>query len=328
MFFLLILLYPLSPKGCVTFERFQVGCKYRIMGNTESHSSSHGYYGDGQRHLSRKHMSRSLRLSNKQTYCSRRTPSGKPEHRNSETSTRSSSTPSIPQSLADHGLEPFNDSDMLPDFSGPIWVDRVAMNLRPMSFHNHPAQSPAATRNVPSKQPAKETDKPPEDHAQQTQDGSQEGASFKKKRSKSADMWREDSLEVSLSDLSQEHLTSTEEIGDTPDEKDFADLQSSPQGLESMDSNRANSLDELYGPKSPACRPTHGRYAKWHKAGAAGRDCEDDKLLSPCEDDGAAYGAYTLPCRRSHCLSEGPTNHQGVMQGRRAQTIQVSTDEI
>ncbi|XP_056612720.1 rho guanine nucleotide exchange factor TIAM1 isoform X1 [Triplophysa dalaica] len=292
------------------------------MGNTESHSSSHGYYGDGQRHLSRKHMSRSLRLSNKQTYCSRRTPSGKPEHRNSETSTRSSSTPSIPQSLADHGLEPFNDSDMLPDFSGPIWVDRVAMNLRPMSFHNHPAQSPATTRNVPSKQPAKETDKPPEDHAQQTRDGSQEGASFKKKRSKSADMWREDSLEVSLSDLSQEHLTSTEEIGDTPDEKDFADLQSSPQGLESMDSNRANSLDELYGPKSPACRPTHGRYAKWHKAGAAGRDCEDDKLLSLCEDDGAAYGAYTLPCRRSHCLSEGPTNHQGVMQGRRAQTIQ------
>ncbi|XP_016386021.1 T-lymphoma invasion and metastasis-inducing protein 1-like [Sinocyclocheilus rhinocerous] len=287
------------------------------MGNTESHSGGHGYYGDGQRHLSRKHMSRSLRLSSKQTYCSRRTPSGKPEHRNSETSTRSSSTPSIPQSLADHGLEPFNDSDMLPNFSGPIWVDRVAMNLRPMSFHNHPAHSPAAT----AKQATQDDTEPPEDTTlvQRTRDSSQEASSFKKKRSKSADMWREDSLEVSLSDLSQEHLTSTEEIGDTPDDCETC-LQSSAQEL--LDSNRANSLDELYGPKSPACRPTHGRYAKWHKGGGTSREGDEDKMISPCEDDGAAYSAYTLPCRRSHCLSEGPTNHQGVMQGRRAQTIQ------
>ncbi|KTG47891.1 hypothetical protein cypCar_00007998, partial [Cyprinus carpio] len=287
------------------------------MGNTESHSGGHGYYGDGQRHLSRKHMSRSLRLSSKQTYCSRRTPSGKPEHRNSETSTRSSSTPSIPQSLADHGLEPFNDSDMLPNFSGPIWVDRVAMNLRPMSFHNHPAHSPAAT----AKQATQDDIEPPEDTTlvQCTRDSSQEASSFKKKRSKSADMWREDSLEVSLSDLSQEHLTSTEEIGDTPDDCETR-LQSPAQEL--LDSNRANSLDELYGPKSPACRPTHGRYAKWHKGGGTSREGDEDKMISPCEDDGAAYSAYTLPCRRSHCLSEGPTNHQGVMQGRRAQTIQ------
>lgn len=261
------------------------------MGNAESHSGGHGYYGDGQRHLSRKHMSRSLRLSSKQTYCTRRTPSGKPEHRNSETSTRSSSTPSIPQSLADHGLEPFNDSDLLPDFSSPIWVDRVAMNLRPMSFHNQPPHSPAV--------------KPPEENAQvqhtrspTTRDASQDG--FKKKRSKSADMWREDSLEVSLSDLSQEHMTSTEEMADTPDTHSAQD--------------RANSLDELYGTK-----PTHGRYARWHKGGAGD---EEKMMMSPCEDDGAAYGAFTLPCRRSHCLSEGPTNQQGVMQGRRAQTIQ------
>ncbi len=291
--------------------------------NTESHSGGHGYYGDGQRHLSRKHMSRSLRLSSKQTYCSRRTPSGKPEHRNSETSTRSSSTPSIPQSLADHGLEPFNDSDMLPDFSGPIWVDRVAMNLRPMSFHNQPAHSPAAT----AKQATQDDAEPPEDTTlvQRTQDSSQEASSFKKKRSKSADMWREDSLEVSLSDLSQEHLTSTEEIGDTPDDCETR-LQSSAQEL--LDSNRANSLDELYGPKSPACRPTHGRYAKWHKGDGTSREGDEDKMISPCEDDGAAYGAYTLPCRRSHCLSEGPTNHQGVMHGRRAQTIQVSLNWV
>ncbi|XP_059369857.1 rho guanine nucleotide exchange factor TIAM1 isoform X2 [Carassius carassius] len=287
------------------------------MGNTESHSGGHGYYGDGQRQLSRKHMSRSLRLSSKQTYCSRRTPSGKPEHRNSETSTRSSSTPSIPQSLADHGLEPFNDSDMLPNFSGPIWVDRVAMNLRPMSFHNHPAHSPAAT----AKQAAQDETEPPEDMTlvQSTRDSSQEASSFKKKRSKSADMWREDSLEVSLSDLSQEHLTSTEEIGDTPDDCETR-LQASAQEL--LDSNRANSLDELYGPKSPACRPPHGRYAKWHKGRGTSREGDEDKMISPCEDDGAAYSAYTLPCRRSHCLSEGPTNQQGAMQGRRAQTIQ------
>uniref|UniRef100_A0A9J8BSC8 TIAM Rac1 associated GEF 1 n=1 Tax=Cyprinus carpio carpio TaxID=630221 RepID=A0A9J8BSC8_CYPCA len=293
------------------------------MGNTESNSGGHGYYGDGQRHLSRKHMSRSLRLSSKQTYCTRRTPSGKPEHRNSETSTRSSSTPSIPQSLADHGLEPFNDSDMLPDFSSPIWVDRVAMNLRPMSFHNHPAHSPAVTHSTTTAEQAMQQDhaEPSEDstHVQHTRDGSQEASSFKKKRSKSADMWREDSLEVSLSDLSQEHMTSTEEIGDTPDTCE-ASLQSSAQEL--LDSNRANSLDELYGPKSPACRPMHGRYAKWHKGGATSREGDGDKMISPCEDDGAAYSAYTLPCRRSHCLSEGPTNHQGVMQGRRAQTIQ------
>ncbi|XP_067307393.1 rho guanine nucleotide exchange factor TIAM1 isoform X1 [Pseudorasbora parva] len=291
------------------------------MGNAESHSSGHGYYGEGQRHLSRKHMSRSLRLSSKQTYCSRRTPSGKPEHRNSETSTRSSSTPSIPQSLADHGLEPFNDSDVLPDFSGPIWVDRVAMNLRPMSFHNHPAHSPAKSHPATANQAAQDSAEPSEDttHVQHIRDASQDGSSFKKKRSKSADMWREDSLEVSLSDLSQEHLTSTEEIGDTPEDCE-ARLQSSAQEL--LDSNRANSLDGLYGAKSPTCRTTHGRYVKWHKGGTASREGDEDKMISPCEDDGAAYGAYTLPCRRSHCLSEGLANHQRVMQGRRAQTIQ------
>lgn len=95
-------------------------------------------------------------------------------------------------------------------------------------------------------------------------------------------------------------MTSTEEMADTPDTHSAQD--------------RANSLDELYGTK-----PTHGRYARWHKGGAGD---EEKMMMSPCEDDGAAYGAFTLPCRRSHCLSEGPTNQQGVMQGRRAQTIQ------
>uniref|UniRef100_A0A3B4CGV5 TIAM Rac1 associated GEF 1b n=1 Tax=Pygocentrus nattereri TaxID=42514 RepID=A0A3B4CGV5_PYGNA len=260
------------------------------MGNVDSQCGSHGFYGDRQRQLSRKRVSRSLRLSGKQSY---RAASGKPEHRNSETSTRSSSTPSIPQSLAEHGLEPFDDHDAgLPDFSAPIWVDRVAMNLRPMTFHTEPTGAAESTENTQDRAE-------PQGDARSPQH--RDSSSLKKnskKRSKSADMWREDSLEVSLSDVSLENLTSTEEMADAPD------------------STRANSLDELYGPQS------HGRYTKRQKGGSVGADSEEDKMLSPCDDDGANYGAFTLPCRRSHCLSEGVTSHQGAMQGRRAQTIQ------
>uniref|UniRef100_A0AAR2J9D3 TIAM Rac1 associated GEF 1b n=1 Tax=Pygocentrus nattereri TaxID=42514 RepID=A0AAR2J9D3_PYGNA len=259
------------------------------MGNVDSQCGSHGFYGDRQRQLSRKRVSRSLRLSGKQSY---RAASGKPEHRNSETSTRSSSTPSIPQSLAEHGLEPFDDHDAgLPDFSAPIWVDRVAMNLRPMTFHTEPTGAAESTENTQDRAE-------PQGDARSPQHLLQKNFRILKKRSKSADMWREDSLEVSLSDVSLENLTSTEEMADAPD------------------STRANSLDELYGPQS------HGRYTKRQKGGSVGADSEEDKMLSPCDDDGANYGAFTLPCRRSHCLSEGVTSHQGAMQGRRAQTIQ------
>ncbi|XP_049322920.1 rho guanine nucleotide exchange factor TIAM1 isoform X1 [Astyanax mexicanus] len=268
------------------------------MGNVESQCGSHGFYGDRQRQLSRKRVSRSLRLSGKQSYHSRHVSSGKPEHRNSETSTRSSSTPSIPQSLAEHGLEPFDDNDGgLPDFSGPIWVDRVAMNLRPMTFHT----DPTGTSATPQDSTQDSTQDGTETHGGAKSSPPRDTSGFKKnstKRSKSADMWREDSLEVSLSDASLENLTSMEEIADVPD------------------STRANSLDELYGPQS------HGRYAKRRKSGAMGADSEEEKILSPCDDDGTNYGAFTLPCRRSHCLSEGLTSYQGAMQGRRAQTIQ------
>ncbi|KAJ8391472.1 hypothetical protein AAFF_G00089460 [Aldrovandia affinis] len=286
-------------------------------------------------------MSRSLRLSNKQSRHSRHTSSGKVEHRNSETSTRSSSTPSIPQSLADNGLEPFNETNVLADFGSPIWVDRVAMNLRPVSFHNNLADPSADMGAVLV---AAATPEPPGrrdggtfagevTYLQRTRDGPRDNISFKKKRSKSADMWREDSLEFSLSDLSQEHLTSTEEIGDVADEKDFADggglLPSSPEGLEPLDpGDRANSLDGLYDPKSPARRPSRHRFAKYcHEGGRAGGHGNDGgKRLSPTEDDGNVYGAYTLPCRRSHCLSEGLPGQQvalcASMQGRRAQTTQ------
>ncbi|XP_045070320.1 rho guanine nucleotide exchange factor TIAM1 isoform X2 [Coregonus clupeaformis] len=344
------------------------------MGNVESQNSDHTFYGTQHGHLSRKHTSRSLRISNKHQSSSgstrrshdRHTSQGKVEHRNSETSTRSSSTPSIPQSLADNALEPFNQTNVLSDFS-PIWVDRMAMNLRPVSFHTHlenPSVGPQLDKpsvgphlDNPSVGPQLDAASPgarpqgPQDrglglysntgevtYLQKTRDGPREpreGVSFKKKRSKSADMWREDSLEFSLSDLSQEHLTSTEDIIDTEeaDDRDFPDCEGlmglvSPEGLEGVDAaGRANSLDQLYGvQKSPTRRPA-ARYAKWHyDAKRAAREGEDDKMLSPSEEDGNSYGAFTLPCRRSHCLSEGLTNHQAAtcnaMQGRRAQTIQ------
>lgn len=261
------------------------------MGNVESQYGSHSFYGDRERQLSRKRVTRSLRLSGKQSY--RR----KPEHRNSETSTRSSSTPSIPQSLAEQGLEPFDDADALPHFSSPIWVDRVAMNLRPMSFLKDSTQEPcnSASANIPA------GDADNDQSTQGTPNPPDGAGSFKKKRSKSADVWRDDSLEVSLSDASLERLTSTEDLTDSAN---IADV------------TRTNSLGELYTPQSYA--------KKLHKGGALCGDSEEDKMLSPCEDDGATYGAFTLPCRRSHCLSEGLTNPQAGMPGRRAQTIQVS----
>ncbi|XP_044209135.1 rho guanine nucleotide exchange factor TIAM1-like [Thunnus albacares] len=304
------------------------------MGNVESQSGDHALYGNEHGYLSRKHMSRSLRISNKQSRRSRHASSGKIEHRNSETSTRSSSTPSIPQSLADHGLEPFNETNILPDFGSPIWVDRVAMNLRPVSFHNDLA-NPSVHMNTthitlpgPTAEELQDEDVYTGEvtYLQKTRDGSKETISFKKKRSKSADMWRDDSLEFSLSDLSQEHLTSTEEIIDTANERDFTDCEGHLQSSPTDSTDRANSLDELYSQKIPACRQPHGRYAKWHDANRAIREGEDDKMLSPSEEDGNTYGAYTLPCRRSHCLSEGLSSHQAAMcasmQGRRAQTIQ------
>uniref|UniRef100_A0AAY4B6Z5 TIAM Rac1 associated GEF 1b n=1 Tax=Denticeps clupeoides TaxID=299321 RepID=A0AAY4B6Z5_9TELE len=287
------------------------------MGNVESHSGDHALYRDRHGHLSRKHMSRSLRVSSKHSHPLHRTSTGKMEHRNSETSTRSSSTPSIPQSLADHGLEPFNDSGLLPDFSSPIWVDRVAMNLRPMSFHHDLAEGQTPH---PTGRPADAAaGNGPPDCILRTRDGPREStaATFKKRRSKSADMWQEDSLDLSLSDLSQAHLTSTEEIVDTADERDFtSDVPpSGPLGLQS--------LDDLYEQKSPKGRQMHKRFSKWHKGGKLSGEGEDDKMLSPADDDGTAFGAYTLPCRRSHCLSEGLNSHQAPMSAsRRAQTIQ------
>ncbi|XP_005796873.1 T-lymphoma invasion and metastasis-inducing protein 1-like isoform X1 [Xiphophorus maculatus] len=302
------------------------------MGNTESQNGEHALYSTGRGYLSRKHMSRSLRISNKQSRRSRHASSGKMEHRNSETSTRSSSTPSIPQSLADNGLEPFNETNNFPDFGSPIWVDRVAMSLRPISFHNDLANPSVHMNTMHITLPGPTAEETQDEevytnevkYIQQTLECSKETISFKK-RSKSADTWRDDSLEFSLSDVSQDNLTSTEEIIDMANERDFADCEGHMQFSPTDSADRANSLDELYSDTSPASR-IHGRYAKWHDTNRSVGEGDDGKRLSPSEEDGTSYSAYTLPCRRSHCLSEGLSNLQATMcksmQGRRAQTIQ------
>ncbi|XP_077578477.1 rho guanine nucleotide exchange factor TIAM1-like [Stigmatopora nigra] len=53
----------------------------------------------------------------------------------------------------------------------------------------------------------------------------------------------------------------------------------------------------------------------------AGADSLDEEPGSHGEGEGAAYGAFTLPCRRSRCLSEGRRRPVG-LRGRRARTIQ------
>ncbi|XP_035522910.1 T-lymphoma invasion and metastasis-inducing protein 1 [Morone saxatilis] len=311
------------------------------MGNVESQNGDSGFHGDVTGHLSRKHTSRSLRLSSKQpiTRRSRHSSSVKQEHRNSEASTRSSSTPSIPQSLAENGLEPFNATDAFGDFGiNPHWTQRVAMTMRPESYQNDddtlatptPETSEADTVAQDGGEDSMgegegEGDIMGEErYLQRMTEGPREGGSFKKKRSKSADMWREDSLEFSLSDLSQEHLTSTEEIidgGEEEEEEQFA----RPRGSAA---ERASSLDHLCS-QSPGLRGQRSRYAKTRREAECDGDGEGEEgLMSPTEEDGGGYGAFTLPCRRSHCLSEGlaglgiPAAPCPAFQGRRAQTTQ------
>lgn len=304
------------------------------MGNVESQNGNNALYDTERGYLSRKHMSRSLRISNKQPRRSRHASSGKIEHRNSETSTRSSSTPSIPQSLAENGLEPFNEMNILSDFGSPIWVDHVAMNLRPMSFHIDLA-NPFAHPNTmhitlpgPTEEEGQDVCTAEVTFLQKTQDAPKDTVSFKKKRSKSADMWRDNSLEFSLSDLSQEHLTSTEEIIDVERDQDSTECEGRLRSSPTDSADRMHSLDFAYGQKNLSREQQHQRrYAKWHDGSRSAMEGEDSMMLSQSEEDSNNYGAYTLPCRRSHCLSEGLRSRQAAMcasmQGRRAQTIQV-----
>ncbi|NWR92314.1 TIAM1 protein, partial [Furnarius figulus] len=153
-------------------------------------------------------------------------------------------------------------------------------------------------------------------------------ASFKKKRSKSADIWREDSLEFSLSDLSQEHLTSNEEILGLAEEKDAEPAQGTEGGgspQPHVPCQRANSMSDLYSPKSPGAA-INGGFCRSLLSDIP--DLAAHKMASvTAEDAPSSYSNYnTLPCRKSHCLSEGATNpqmsHSSSMQGRRAKTTQ------
>ncbi|XP_043394227.1 rho guanine nucleotide exchange factor TIAM1 isoform X2 [Chelonia mydas] len=323
------------------------------MGNAESQNVEHALYGDKHAGLGRKHTSRSLRLSNKTSRRTRHASSGKVIHRNSEVSTRSSSTPSIPQSLAENGLEPFNQEANLEDFGSPIWVDRVDMGLRPVSYHTDSSVTPsvdsstvltaASVQSMPDTEESRlygdETTFLAEEDGRQHRYATNgttfmETASFKKKRSKSADIWREDSLEFSLSDLSQEHLTSNEEILGSAEEKDGEGIRgteasNNPQQLVAC--QRANSMSDLYSPKNSGAtinggpRNSFGAYCRNLVSDIP--DIGNHKMASTTAEDTPSYSNYnTLPCRKSHCLSEGATNlqisHSNSMQGRRAKTAQ------
>ncbi|XP_068883188.1 rho guanine nucleotide exchange factor TIAM1 isoform X2 [Aphelocoma coerulescens] len=324
------------------------------MGNAESQSVEHAFYGDKQPGLGRKHTSRSLRLSSKASRRTRHASSGKIIHRNSEVSTRSSSTPSIPQSLAENGLEPFAAEANLEDFGSPMWVERVDMGLRPVSYHTDSSVTPsvdsstvltaASVHSMPDSEESRlYGDEPPflaEGDGRALRYAANgtafmDTASFKKKRSKSADIWREDSLEFSLSDLSQEHLTSNEEILGLAEEKDAEaaqgpDADGSPQPLVAC--QRANSMSDLYSPKTPGAainggpRNAFGGYCRNLVSDIP--ELGSHKMASvTAEDAPSSYSNYnTLPCRKSHCLSEGATNpqmsHSSSMQGRRAKTTQ------
>ncbi|KAF7485210.1 T-lymphoma invasion and metastasis-inducing protein 1 [Marmota monax] len=321
------------------------------MGNAESQNVDHDFYGEKHASLGRKHTSRSLRLSHKRRR-TRHASSGKVIHRNSEVSTRSSSTPSIPQSLAENGLEPFSQEGTLEDFGSPIWVDRVDMGLRPVSYTDSsvtPSVDSSIVLTAASVQsmPDSEESRLYGDDATYLAEGDRrqhpytsngptfmETVSFKKKRSKSADIWREDSLEFSLSDLSQEHLTSNEEILGSAEEKDCEEArgmetQASPRQLSTC--QRANSLDDLYAQKNSGVTANGGPRSKF--AGYCRNlvsdipDLVNHKMPPAAAEETAPYSNYnTLPCRKSHCLSEGATNpqinHSNSMQGRRAKTTQ------
>ncbi|XP_073087534.1 rho guanine nucleotide exchange factor TIAM1 isoform X2 [Manis javanica] len=326
------------------------------MGNAESQNVEHEFYGEKHASLGRKHTSRSLRLSHKARR-TRHASSGKVIHRNSEVSTRSSSTPSIPQSLAENGLEPFSQEGTLEDFGSPIWVDRVDMGLRPVSYTDSsvtPSVDSSIVLTAASVQsmPDSEESRLYGDDATYLAEGSRrqhpytsngpafmETASFKKKRSKSADIWREDSLEFSLSDLSQEHLTSNEEILGS-EEKDCEEARgmetrASPRQLSTC--QRANSLGDLYAQKNSGVTANGGPRSKFtgycRNLVSDIPDLANHKMPPAAAEESLPYSNYnTLPCRKSHCLSEGATNpqisHSNSMQGRRAKTTQdVNTGE-
>ncbi|XP_048837180.1 rho guanine nucleotide exchange factor TIAM1-like isoform X3 [Brienomyrus brachyistius] len=289
------------------------------MGNMESQRWDRLFYRDGAGYLchsSRKHMSQSLHVTGKLTRCSQYVSSGKVEHRSSEASTRSSSTPSIPQSLTDNGLKPFNEAGTLPDFGSPIWVDRVAMSLRPRSFHNHVAlnlMDPQKTQVVlPGKRGSKAYARG-SILLEKVRVGPWKRARHRKKRSRSAEMHRDDSLDFSISDLS-----STEEIAEGDCHGNYGNL---------LDiNNRSSSMEEFYAQGNPSRTLLRYFVKHWPRSEKTTLEGGSSEASSPFEEDRSTFGAYTLPCRHSHCLSEGLPSHQGALcerlQGRRVLTTQ------
>ncbi|KAM9320556.1 rho guanine nucleotide exchange factor TIAM1 [Gastrophryne carolinensis] len=320
------------------------------MGNAESQNVDQELYGKEHPSLGRKHTSRSLRISNKAARRTRHASSGKPVHRNSEVSNRSNSTPSIPQSLAENGMEPYCQDSNLDDYDSRGWVD---MGMRPVSYHTDSSVTPSlnsstvlTAASMQSMQDSEESRLYGDESAYYMDANGRsqlysangpnllDAASFKKKRSKSADIWREDSLEFSLSDLSQEHLTSTEEILCSAEEKDCDETirnasGGSPQQLDA--SQRANSLSDLYPQKNPRVTFSGAPRNKFmiYCRNLVSHSPESLKYNPPSSaaDEPPSYSNYnTLPCRKSHCLSEGATNlklsHSNSMHGRRAKTTQ------
>ncbi|XP_060090328.1 rho guanine nucleotide exchange factor TIAM1 isoform X2 [Heteronotia binoei] len=325
----------------------------KTMGNAESQNVEHQFYGEKHASLGRKHTSRSLRLSNKASRRTRHSSSGKIIHRNSEVSTRSSSTPSIPQSLAENGLEPFTQEGNLEDFGSPIWVDRVDMGLRPVSYHTdssvtHSMDSStvhmaASIQSMPNSEEGRLyadgylAEGGSRQHPYSTNGTTfLEPMSFKKKRSKSADIWREDSLEFSLSDLSQEHLTSNEEILCSAEEKDGEEnrgREASNSHQQLVTCQRANSMSDLYSPQNTAATANGGPRGYCQNLVSRSPNIGNHKTSPTTMENVPSYSNYnTLPCRKSHCLSEGITHqkisHSNSMHGRRAKTTQdVNTGE-
>ncbi|XP_041067631.1 T-lymphoma invasion and metastasis-inducing protein 1 isoform X3 [Carcharodon carcharias] len=321
------------------------------MGNSESQNDSErAFSGDERAGLTRKHMSRSLRIPTKSSRRARPASAVRITHRNSETSTKSSSTPSIPQSLARDGLDIGNPGNLnnalTEDFTHPSWVGRMGKNVRPVSYHTGSSVSNARRRSAMQPlhsrdeldicldkrivQGIENFDEIRLDSTCQANVGDLhlvtgngttvlESTNIKKKRSKSADMWRQDSMEFSLSDLSQDRLTSTEDLLDNNDDKEYEEnrlINSNSMDLEQLHgSQRANSLNELCGQKLTGANMnkarrnrfmTYYRNLRAHSHGTMQPE-NTNAVAWPVGGDASvsSYAASTLPCRKSHCLSEG-----------------------
>ncbi|XP_067848872.1 rho guanine nucleotide exchange factor TIAM1-like isoform X2 [Heptranchias perlo] len=312
------------------------------MGNSESQNDSErAFSGDERVGLARKHMSRSLRIPTKTSRRARPASAVRITHRNSETSTKSSSTPSIPQSLARDGLDTGSSVSSARRRSTVQTVhSRDELDI---CLDKHIVQG---IQNFDEIRLDSASQAEVEDLHPVTGNGTtvSESTNIRKKRSKSADMWRQDSMEFSLSDLSQDRLTSTEDLLDNTDDKEYEEsrlINSNSMDLEQLSgSQRANSLSELYGQKLTGASTSRTRrnrfmtYCRNLRTQSHGTVQSENTTAVTWSAGGDAsvpsYAASTLPCRKSHCLSEGASkgrlshiNDQNrTMHVRRSKTTQ------